>query len=268
LKELRKRKKGEKPRQIIIRVDVPSWQETAAPRRSAEDTEVVTEFLRDYPESERARLEDWYRERDRITRRLDECRLDPAEVETGLLVSFRDLLAPPDDCYWESPLGETRFDGGDAEYLVVEHYCTNPACDCREVHLAFRPIRPDSERPGKHVAEVAFRAIMSLDGHVRLEGLDAADGATARQVIALWEEDVDENELKKLKWRYDKMREIGRRSMSGYTRRQPAELRPRRSVSESSKPPTNRIGRNDPCPCGSGKKYKKCCARASDTRLF
>ncbi|RCV63967.1 hypothetical protein C5S53_11155 [Methanophagales archaeon] len=22
-----------------------------------------------------------------------------------------------------------------------------------------------------------------------------------------------------------------------------------------------KIGRNDPCPCGSGKKYKKCCLR-------
>lgn len=22
---------------------------------------------------------------------------------------------------------------------------------------------------------------------------------------------------------------------------------------------TNKVGRNDPCPCGSGKKYKKCC---------
>lgn len=22
----------------------------------------------------------------------------------------------------------------------------------------------------------------------------------------------------------------------------------------------DRVGRNDPCPCGSGKKYKKCCA--------
>jgi uncharacterized protein YecA (UPF0149 family) len=22
---------------------------------------------------------------------------------------------------------------------------------------------------------------------------------------------------------------------------------------------TAKIGRNDPCPCGSGKKYKKCC---------
>jgi uncharacterized protein YecA (UPF0149 family) len=23
--------------------------------------------------------------------------------------------------------------------------------------------------------------------------------------------------------------------------------------------PTVRIGRNEPCPCGSGKKYKRCC---------
>jgi SWIM/SEC-C metal-binding protein len=32
-------------------------------------------------------------------------------------------------------------------------------------------------------------------------------------------------------------------------------------------PPTptrsvNLVGRNDPCPCGSGKKYKQCCMRA------
>ena len=25
--------------------------------------------------------------------------------------------------------------------------------------------------------------------------------------------------------------------------------------------PAAKIGRNDPCPCGSGKKYKKCCFR-------
>ena len=23
----------------------------------------------------------------------------------------------------------------------------------------------------------------------------------------------------------------------------------------------NKVGRNDPCPCGSGKKYKKCCGK-------
>ena len=25
--------------------------------------------------------------------------------------------------------------------------------------------------------------------------------------------------------------------------------------------PYNKVGRNDPCPCGSGKKYRKCCGR-------
>ncbi|HIE25784.1 TPA: hypothetical protein EYP66_00685 [Candidatus Poribacteria bacterium] len=35
----------------------------------------------------------------------------------------------------------------------------------------------------------------------------------------------------------------------------------RGSSVESSKPSEKRkkVGRNDPCPCGSGKKYKRCC---------
>lgn len=28
---------------------------------------------------------------------------------------------------------------------------------------------------------------------------------------------------------------------------------------EPQRRPEPRVGRNDPCPCGSGKKYKKCC---------
>ncbi|WP_202943861.1 SEC-C metal-binding domain-containing protein [Natranaerobius thermophilus] len=27
----------------------------------------------------------------------------------------------------------------------------------------------------------------------------------------------------------------------------------------NAKQSNNKIGRNEPCPCGSGKKYKKCC---------
>ena len=29
---------------------------------------------------------------------------------------------------------------------------------------------------------------------------------------------------------------------------------------------TPKVGRNDPCPCGSGKKYKKCCLRKTVTK--
>ena len=29
-----------------------------------------------------------------------------------------------------------------------------------------------------------------------------------------------------------------------------------------------KTGRNDPCPCGSGKKYKKCCLRKDEERVL
>ncbi|MFC1571791.1 SEC-C metal-binding domain-containing protein, partial [Candidatus Margulisiibacteriota bacterium] len=34
---------------------------------------------------------------------------------------------------------------------------------------------------------------------------------------------------------------------------------PQKQSSKQSTVKSVRVGRNDPCPCGSGKKYKKCC---------
>ncbi|WP_041657376.1 UPF0149 family protein [Azoarcus sp. KH32C] len=34
------------------------------------------------------------------------------------------------------------------------------------------------------------------------------------------------------------------------------------SIDEPARPAAAAVGRNDPCPCGSGKKYKKCCGAA------
>ncbi|HHX50949.1 MAG TPA: hypothetical protein GX711_05890, partial [Clostridia bacterium] len=36
-----------------------------------------------------------------------------------------------------------------------------------------------------------------------------------------------------------------------------SEEKPRQPVRKARE-----VGRNDPCPCGSGKKYKKCCGRS------
>jgi preprotein translocase subunit SecA len=40
------------------------------------------------------------------------------------------------------------------------------------------------------------------------------------------------------------------------------------NAGEASKKPVQRdaakVGRNDPCPCGSGKKYKNCCGKNAD----
>jgi len=32
-------------------------------------------------------------------------------------------------------------------------------------------------------------------------------------------------------------------------------------VARQPKVPATKVGRNDPCPCGSGQKFKKCCER-------
>jgi uncharacterized protein YchJ len=48
----------------------------------------------------------------------------------------------------------------------------------------------------------------------------------------------------------------------------PTQELPHRSIEEYVAPPPPtpyiappKVGRNEPCPCGSGKKYKKCCGK-------
>ncbi|MCI0480557.1 MAG: SEC-C domain-containing protein, partial [Candidatus Dadabacteria bacterium] len=49
---------------------------------------------------------------------------------------------------------------------------------------------------------------------------------------------------------------------------QPADISPGAGEGPPARPvPVQRdmpkVGRNDPCPCGSGKKYKKCCGKTA-----
>ncbi len=57
--------------------------------------------------------------------------------------------------------------------------------------------------------------------------------------------------IERLKRHYDLFKEVIEKQAQG-----------KRSSSDSNRSEANRskkVGRNDPCPCGSGKKYKKCC---------
>ena len=51
-----------------------------------------------------------------------------------------------------------------------------------------------------------------------------------------------------------KRRELDQARMAGAGDRQPVQQVVRGSA---------KVGRNDPCPCGSGKKYKKCCGASA-----
>jgi SEC-C motif domain protein len=49
--------------------------------------------------------------------------------------------------------------------------------------------------------------------------------------------------------------------VSGDTSERPADLRPRASAPLAAPRSAPKLGRNDPCRCGSGRKYKMCCGR-------
>lgn len=59
--------------------------------------------------------------------------------------------------------------------------------------------------------------------------------------------------------RFDRKRETKRRIKSGLPGADEDPLPPPVEPIKADK--DKEVGRNDPCPCGSGKKYKKCCGK-------
>lgn len=57
--------------------------------------------------------------------------------------------------------------------------------------------------------------------------------------------------------RFDKQREKKQRQRAGLPGEDEEPLPPPVETIHAEKT----VGRNDPCPCGSGKKYKKCCGK-------
>ena len=156
------------------------------------------------------------------------------------------------------------FSMGSDRWFAVDDYCVNPDCDCRDVVLQFVTREHERGIPGAkkksppamyyNYRDRTFEQIQAPEAHQPslqdlLSGLkDQRPGF--------------DGEVKK---RHKMLRALFKRALSKNDatarRSQPArdsapEARPRTEQASALQPKT---GRNDPCPCGSGKKYKKCC---------
>jgi len=122
---------------------------------------------------------------------------------------------------------------GERVFEAVDLYCVAQGCSCGEVVLDFAPIVPRGA-PAPGAVRVAKSGAATLEPqHERLEQLWAA--------------------FRKRHPRY--VERFARRStaMQGLAGRIVGA--PRGGIERR----TARVGRNAPCPCGSGRKYKKCC---------
>ena len=125
-------------------------------------------------------------------------------------------------------------------YEAAEMYCPMPGCECGEILIHFATLRPGGAPSSgcvmvKRSGETEIQP--NKNGRDRLEQLW---GAFQRR---------HPNHLARFARRYAVMKSIGARIVAA-----PLAVSPR-------------IGRNNSCPCGSGKKYKRCCGASQKTDL-
>jgi SEC-C motif len=155
------------------------------------------------------------------------------EIErSSIMQTYNDIL----------PFAETMqvvVDG--TEYIVLDQYCVRPRCGCKDAHLNLLPIKEGSGAL-KTTCSVNVNYDAKTWERVEDEPLPC-DVVTFRRLMESNSPDL----YTKLKVRHKKLCAIYAHSRK----------RARAVVAESI--PQDAVGRNDPCPCGSGKKFKKCC---------
>jgi hypothetical protein len=254
-----------KPKSFDVRVDLETWQECDPPERSAIVAGWVQEFLDDCPEEQKAEFSAEYERVKRTARRLAEYTIEPADVVEGKLISYSDIISKHGALSHGGRGFTYRFEHHGREYLVEDLYCPNPDCHCEDVHLEFWEAKPGTDGNktsasirGLFIAKVTFGGCVEL-----IENSKCKADEASRVLSAWWEEHHDDLEM--LKGRYQDVKKIGQRCLDteGVPPRRFDTLvdQPLGDEMLYDEPLTEniKVGRNDPCPCGSGKKFKKCC---------
>lgn len=143
----------------------------------------------------------------------------------------------------------------DDAYTLIEAYCNEPDCDCRRVF--FNVYSQERQRVVAVVAygwesRAFYREWLGMDDPEAIRELKgpalnslSRQSAFAPIILERVKEILkDPAYVERLKRHYRMFRE----TVNGPSPRQPVRRE-------------NKIGRNDPCPCGSGLKYKHCCGR-------
>jgi hypothetical protein len=250
-----------KPMAFAVRMNGLAWKEIDPPSRPPQTARMVDEFLRDYPSAEREAIRQFCEQKLRGAQRLREYRIDPQSITEGLLISFGEILHGRPDGLAGPESWFDIFHHEEERYLVDDLYCANPECHCEKAHLVFiRHSEPDGPGNAPVAVEVDFLAALSFGGIAKIEKCHGCTPSKAEAVLSAWRERYG-NDMEELRWRYEKVKEIARRSVPPRTaaRRRSGFLRPDGLAPSQPSAIGARVGRNDACPCGSGKKFKKCC---------
>ena len=245
-------------------INLETWQVVDSSQRMPKVAAWLQEYLDQCPTSRRAEYKASFKQAKRDAGRKASFTIDCDEVLAGTLIPYNDILADKGalSSGGSNYAFEVNQDG--RVYLVEDQYCPNPDCDCQSAHVVFFEVTTQAD--GGLGIHPRFHGRVTFAGRLIVEEQFACKVAEAEEVLAAWWKEHP-HALKLLKAHYEDVKEIGQRSLAGpplanpgVSRRAMETGQMTESLSLSDAPlPTGRVGRNAACPCGSGKKYKKCC---------
>ena len=166
------------------------------------------------------------------------------DADDGTMVRFVEVF----------PLGlALNFTWNNEAWAVDEQYCVQPGCKCKETVLSFLKL---ADAAGRKTIKIEDAPVLRYNYHTQVSkplargpaGSPPLDGLLA----ALKREHASLNLQLEL-------RQLLMQSL--YARHHQARTRARlqAQLANPSSAVALKIGRNEPCPCGSGRKYKQCC---------
>jgi uncharacterized protein YchJ len=227
--------------EFAIGLSVKDWQFEILhnPQASTEVVgDILKEFRRDLTTPLKERLQKRHQNVRAFARRALKFNLSDDEILSGAMRGYWEVFDESGRVF------SFEFKHEDQRYLIVDQYCLNPTCDCQTVSLAFATT-DESEKSAQDV----FAIFVDLKMKYQVE-FSTIPKKKVRQIVAAWlQHQPDVREI--IAYRYKKMKEVGRLAL---------ERSHQQEIAQQEAARLN-IGRNAPCPCGSGKKYKKCCGR-------
>lgn len=229
-----------------------------AQRKDAASTRLAKAITSELTDSDWRELFRWFRFMKAYA--IQTCPLDKIDIaklpywDPGELVGFAEVFP------WGCPL-EFALEG--VLWTVDEQYCVEPRCTCKEAMLLF--LR-DSEVPGKVLTQPPALRYNYKTRAVSVPGVWPANAPSKTDLVQALEQATPSLQLQ-LNLRHSILENLYLRKEASQLRGKIAEIK--QSIDSMATLPARalKIGRNAPCPCGSGKKYKHCCLGKPETPL-
>ena len=159
-------------------------------------------------------------------------------ISDGATVHYNDIL----------PFGERIYVTiGSEEYMVTEQYCVQPHCKCTDVFLAFCALTKGGVRLKRTKEDIAIECDYKKGSWKLYQNYKKADNLnTFPDICMLTLKEKRGDLFSFFEKRHNKLKALYKQYLKD-------------NKPDLAMPVSEKISRNDRCPCGSGKKYKKCC---------